>query len=89
MIDPATGWFEIAELPNADVTYVRKGKEVIEVIIDKSSAMVSQLFNKSWLSCYPRAKNIIYDNGSEFKLHFKPLCNSYGLKRTPTSINNP
>ena len=26
MIDSATGWFEIVELPNADVTYVRKGK---------------------------------------------------------------
>ena len=34
MIDPATGWFEIAELPNTDVTCVRKGDEVVEVIID-------------------------------------------------------
>ena len=51
--------------------------------------MVSQLFNKSWLSRYPRAKNIIYDNGSEFKLHSKSLCDSYGLKRKPTSIKNP
>ena len=59
------------------------------MIIDKSSATVSQLFNKSWLSCYPRAKNIIYDNGSEFKLHFKSLCDGYGLKREPTSIKNP
>ena len=51
--------------------------------------MISQLFNKSWLSCYPRAKYIIYNNGSEFKLHFKSLCNSYGLKRKPTLIKNP
>ena len=50
---------------------------------------MSQLFNKYWLSRYPRAKNIIYDNGSEFKLHFKSLCDSYGLKRKPTSIKNP
>ena len=89
MINPATGWFEIAELPNADVTYVRKGKEIIEVIVDKSSVTVSQLFNKSWLSRYPRAKNTISDNGSEFKLHFKSLVDSYGLKRKPTSIKNP
>ena len=28
MIDPATGWFEIVELPNTDITYVKKdGKE--------------------------------------------------------------
>ena len=89
MIDPATGWFEIMELPNAECTYVRKGQEIIEVIIDKSSATVSHLFNKSWLSRYPRSKNIIYDNGSEFKLHFEALCDSYGLKCKPTTIKNP
>ncbi|KAL7425678.1 hypothetical protein ACHAXM_000119, partial [Skeletonema potamos] len=38
---------------------------------------------------YPRCRNIIYDNGSEFKLHFETLCDSYGLKRKPTSIKNP
>ena len=59
------------------------------MIIDNSSATVSHLFNKSLLSRYPRAKNIIYDNGSEFKLHFKSLCDSYGLKRKPTLIKNP
>ncbi len=32
---------------------------------------------------------MIYDNGSEFKLHFEDLCESYGLKRKPTSIKNP
>ena len=48
MIDPATGWFEIIELPNIDITYVRDRKEeIVEVIIDKSFAAVSQLFNKS------------------------------------------
>jgi hypothetical protein len=31
----------------------------------------------------------IYDNGSEFKLHFETLCNSYGIKRKPTTIKNP
>jgi hypothetical protein len=32
---------------------------------------------------------VIYDNGSEFKLHFEDLCDSYSLKRKPTSIKNP
>ena len=50
---------------------------------------MSQLFNKSWLSRYPRSKNIIYNNVSEFKSHFKSLCDSYGLKRKPTTIKNP
>ena len=89
MIDPATSWFELVELPNKSVTYVRKGKEITDIIIDKSSAQISVLFNKQWLSRYPRAKYIIYDNGSEFKLHFKELCNTYGIERKPTTIKNP
>jgi len=28
------------------------------------SASVAKLFNKQWLSLYPRAEYIIYDNGS-------------------------
>ncbi len=32
---------------------------------------------------------MIYDNGSEFKLHFELLCKSYGIKRKPTTIKNP
>ena len=89
MIDPATGWFEIVELPNTEVQYVRKGEEVVEVIIDKSSACISRLFNKTWLSRYPKARSIIYDNGSEFKLYFEQLCDSYSLKRKPTTVKNP
>ena len=73
MIDPATGWFEIVELPNTDITFVKDKEEITKVIIDKSSAVVSRLFNKSWLSRYPRAQHVIYDNGSEFKLHFEGL----------------
>jgi len=89
MIDPATGWFEIIELPIASLTVIRKGKEIEEIILDKSSAEVSRLFNKQWLSRYPRARYIIYDNGSEFKLHFRDLCTSFGLKQKPTTVRNP
>ena len=89
MIDPATGWFEIVELPIAEVSYVRKGEEVVEVIIDKSSKCIARLFNKTWLSRYPKAMSIIYDNGSEFKLYFEQLCDSYSLKRKPTTVKNP
>ncbi|KAL7545729.1 hypothetical protein ACHAWF_009080, partial [Thalassiosira exigua] len=38
---------------------------------------------------YPRANYIIYDNGSEFKLHFRELCDTYGIERKPTAIKNP
>ncbi len=32
---------------------------------------------------------MIYDNGSEFKLDFKYLCESYGITRKPTTVRNP
>ncbi len=38
---------------------------------------------------YPRCRYLIYDNGSEFKIHFETLCDSYGIKRKPTTIKNP
>ena len=31
----------------------------------------------------------MYDNGSEFKLNFESLCDSYRVKCKPTSIKNP
>ena len=56
---------------------------------DKTSAQISKLFNKQWLSCYPCAKYVIYDNGSEFKLHFQSLCKSYRIKQKPTTVKDP
>ena len=93
MIDPASSWFEIVELPLAKrlrTTNVN-GKELLhsEDIFDKSSDRVAKLVNKAWLSRYPRCRYIIYDNGSEFKLHFEHLCESYGIKRKPTTVKNP
>ncbi len=38
---------------------------------------------------YPQCRHLIYDNGSEFKLHFKYLCESYSIKRKPTRVKNP
>jgi hypothetical protein len=60
-----------------------------EAYFDKSSIMISKLVSKCWVSRYPCCKYVIYDNGSEFKLHFEDLCDLYGLKRKPTSIKNP
>jgi hypothetical protein len=100
MMDPATSWFEIVELPTVDTSTVAtmaKGKKVTcnnftkdaGVTFDKSSAQISNLVHKTWFSRYPSCQYLIYDNGSEFKLHFHALCNSYGIKRKPTSVRNP
>ena len=34
-------------------------------------------------------QQIIYDNGSKFKLHFESLSDIYGSKHKPTSVENP
>ncbi len=66
MIDPATSWFEIVELPTIDqemtVPLVGKGKKVTfdkntkvaEPHFDKKSAQISNLVYKTWFSRYPR-----------------------------------
>jgi hypothetical protein len=51
--------------------------------------MISTLVKRTWFSRYPRCQHIIYDNRSEFKLHFEALCDSYGIKHKPTSVKNP
>ena len=60
-----------------------------EDVFDKSSDSIAKLVNKTWLCRYPRCRTLIYDNGSEFKLHFECLCDSYGIKRKPTTVKNP
>jgi hypothetical protein len=93
MIDPATSWFEVVELPLVRRLKTRtvNGKEsyIVEGIFDKTSEHIARLVNKMWLSRYPRCHYIIYNNGSEFKLNFEYLCETYGIKRKPTTIKNP
>jgi hypothetical protein len=43
----------------------------------------------TWFSRYPCYGYLIHNNKSEFKLHFHALCNTYGIKHTPTSAKNP
>jgi hypothetical protein len=75
MIDPATSWFEIAELPISlpselhthTGTKGHKGKDKHiqqkQPYFDKSSATVGSLKNRTWVSRYPHSQYIIYDNG--------------------------
>jgi hypothetical protein len=93
MIDPTTSWFEVVEqlLVRRLKTITVNGKEssIVEEIFDKTSECIARLVNKTWLSRYPRCHYIIYDNGSEFKLNFEYLCETYGIKCKPTMIRNP
>jgi hypothetical protein len=98
MINPATSWFEIVELPTVRVTVPSggEGKKTTCLdntkdaeIFDKTSAQISNLVYKCWFSRYPCCCYILDNNGSEFKLHFPALCKTYGVKRKPTSNKNP
>jgi hypothetical protein len=92
MIGPTSIWFEIAEQPV--VKRLRRqtvnGKEILiaDEIFNNTSERTAKLVNKTWLCRYPRCCYLIYDNGSEFKLHFNYLCESYGIMRKPTTVKN-
>jgi hypothetical protein len=75
MIDPATNWFEIVELPTfaQETTVPPAGKDkkvtfatntkVAEPHFDRSSAQISNLVYKTWFSRYSCCQYIIYNNG--------------------------
>ena len=50
MVDPATGWFEIVEVPYYNNEDIVNDKDIS---INKNSTRISQLFNQAWLSLYP------------------------------------
>ncbi len=93
MINPATSWFEVVELPLIrqlkTVTVDGKESTIVEEIFDKTSERIAWVVNKTWLRRYQRCCFIIYNNGSEFKLNFEYLCITYGIKRKPTTVKNP
>ncbi len=69
MIDPASSWFEIVELPvitDMVIPMDTKGRKTQTKLpyFDKSSAMISILVNKTWFSHYTCYQYINYDNGS-------------------------
>jgi hypothetical protein len=58
MIDPASSWFEIAELPIVQQLHQQtvNSKELLiaDEIIDKTLEHIAQLVHKTWLCRYPR-----------------------------------
>jgi hypothetical protein len=93
MINLATSWFEVVELPLVrrlkTITVNSKESSIVEEIFDKTSEPIARLINKTWLSRYQRCCYIIYDDCREFKLNFEYLCETYGIKRKPTTVKIP
>jgi hypothetical protein len=86
MVDPATGLFEMVEVPYYDVKDIKKGNQDV---IDKTSARISKLFNNVWLSRYPWPEKVIFDNGTEFKKDFVVLLKDFDIKPIITTVENP
>ena len=63
MIDPATSWFKVVELPLIHrlntVTVDGKESSIVEEIFDKTSERIAWLVNKMQLSRYPRCHYIM------------------------------
>jgi hypothetical protein len=93
MIDPTSSWFEILELFVVKQLHRQTvdGKELLiaDEIFDKTSERIAKLVNKTWLCRYPQCCYFIYNNRSEFELHFKYLCESYGITCKPITVKNP
>ncbi len=71
MINPASSWFDIAELP-VITQLCRQTVNGMELLIankifNKTLDCIYKLVNKTWLSRYPRCCYLMYDNRSEFK----------------------
>jgi transposase InsO family protein len=58
-------------------------------ITDKRTQTVMDAFHNNWLCCYPRPIQVNFDYGSEFKSVFKEMCDSLGIKCSPTTSYNP
>jgi hypothetical protein len=56
---------------------------------EKTAENVALLFDRVWLSRYPRPMDVIHDAGTEFSSEFSALLSSYGINAVPTTVKNP
>ena len=79
MIDPATGWFNFAELKT-------KRADIIANKIEQA-----WLNKYPWpTEIYTRPAEIILDRGREFMAEFsKMILKDYGIKKKPITSRNP
>ncbi len=63
--------------------------EVIR-ITTKKAAHIGLMFENTWLSCYPRPMQCIFDQGGEFTgVGFQQMLHKHGIKPHPTTAKNP
>jgi hypothetical protein len=58
----------------------------IKEVTNKEAITPANLFEQSWLTCYPIPQILTYDRGTEFMAEFaKMIENDYGIKRKGTT----
>ena len=63
--------------------------EQCQLYDEPNAYMYQQILGSVWLSRYSRPIEISFDNGSEFKMKFRDLCNNIGLKQCPSKAWDP
>ena len=63
--------------------------EYAQLFEPPTSKICKELFESTWLSRYPRPKEIGIDNGTEFQKHFEQLAKDMGLKVNRSLKYNP
>jgi transposase InsO family protein len=61
----------------------------IAPIETKNADVVALAFDRTWLARYPRPREVIHDNGTEFSTEFLELLDSYGIQSKCTTVKNP
>jgi transposase InsO family protein len=57
---------------------------------NKTFYHISILFDSKWLCRYPKPRQVIYDNGTDFtRGEFQELLQSYGIQLVSTTMRNP
>eukprot|EP00957_Ditylum_brightwellii_P066873 5075336-Ditylum_brightwellii.AAC.1 len=58
-------------------------------LTSKTSLNISQIVDREWFCRYPRPRDVIFDNRTEFTSEWVELLASYGIFSKPTTIKNP
>ena len=84
IIEPATDWMKIFEIPTFDLKEVALGNDKY---IYKSSSRVSQIFNNAWICRYLCPRKVMFDERYDFKRDFTPLIKDLCIKTALKSFN--
>ena len=63
-------YYDVTSKHQKQMKLIMVTKGTLQDYIDKNSAKISRLFHQTWLNRYPWPREVIFDDGSEFKIFF-------------------